>query len=171
MLRKFLDGMMFGAGFTLSFVVIVAVAGMLFTTFGPTSQLAVSQRESIAEAPSATGPVPFYELPIEQQIERASVIALVRYQSGEDGRMEAVLSEILKKGSDVEFFHSVGDEYVPLSHYPRPNENHGEGAVVFFDGSPAQMRSAMSYSGDRIPGLGDMPIELLKKKCAEQSAS
>ena len=40
----------------------------------------------------------------------------------------------------------------------------GDGEVVFFTGSPAMMQLAMSYSEDRIRGLGDMPLALLREK-------
>ena len=46
----------------------------------------------------------------------------------------------------------------------------GDGAVVFFMGSPATMKMAVTYTGDRIHGLGDIPIELLREKCKEDSA-
>ena len=32
------------------------------------------------------------------------------------------------------------------------------------------MRRAMSYSGERIMSLGDMPMKLLRNKCSNESA-
>jgi hypothetical protein len=57
------------------------------------------------------------------------------------------------------------DEYSAASYYPKQGTSHGDGIVIFFDGSPAMMRLSMSYSGDRIQSLGDMPLELLRAKC------
>jgi hypothetical protein len=48
--------------------------------------------------------------------------------------------------------------------------NYGDGVVIFFTGSPASMSMSMSFSGDRIHGLGDIPLQLFKQKCEEPSA-
>jgi hypothetical protein len=42
--------------------------------------------------------------------------------------------------------------------------------VMFFTGSPATMRMSMTYFGDRVHSLGDLPIELLRQKCEEPNA-
>lgn len=110
---------------------------------------------------------PFYELGIDEQIKRASVIALARYERASDGEMKAVIKEFLKKEPNVQIYYKVGDEYAPSSYYPGGKTVYGDGVVIFFTGSPATMQLSMTYSGDRIHGLGDIPIELFKEKCAK----
>jgi hypothetical protein len=112
--------------------------------------------------------VQFYDLPLEEQIAKASVIAVARYEAAPDGRMRAIISEILKKESGTVFYYKVGDEHPSSSYFPRENERHGEGLVIFFEGSPATIRLSMSFDGDRIRSLGDLPLELLRNKCLDQ---
>jgi hypothetical protein len=174
MLRKFAEGLLFGAGFTISFVILVALGGsVLFGSMVPTSRWSASSgpvttTQQIDEDEKKSSP--FYELPIEQQIEEASIIALARYEPAEDGRMRAVLKEILKQKDGVTFYYQLGDEYTPSSYYPKSGTSYGDGIVIFFEGSPAMMRRAISYSGNRITGLGDMPIELFRDKCEKEAA-
>jgi hypothetical protein len=35
---------------------------------------------------------------------------------------------------------------------------------MFFVGSPAEFRFSTSFNGDRLSGLGEMPIEMLRGK-------
>jgi len=57
---------------------------------------------------------PFHEMPLEQQIEHSSMIALAEYEEGEDGRMRAMIREILKKAPNTASYFDVGDEH-PMS--------------------------------------------------------
>jgi predicted secreted protein len=165
MFKKFLEGLAFGAGFAVSCIVVWWLG--LFT-FLPmtlrTRAVDVATQPASVEYGDEAEELPFHELPVDQQIETASVIALVHFEPSSDGKMRAVVSEILKKDPAVTFRYAVGDEYDPSSYYPRPSTNYGDGEIVFFVGSPPSMRLSMSYSGDRIRGLGDMPIALLREK-------
>jgi hypothetical protein len=111
---------------------------------------------------------PFHELGAEEQIKEATVIALARYERADDGRMKAIIREFLKKQPNTTIYYNVGDEYAPSSYFPKEGMNYGDGVVIFFTGSPASM--SMSFSGDRIHGLGDIPLQLFKQKCEEPSA-
>jgi len=113
--------------------------------------------------------IPFHELELDQQIEQSSVIAIARYEPGNNGEVKAIITEILKKDPNTTFYYNIGDEYKSSSYYPRDNTRYGDGVVIFFTGSPANMRMSMSYHGDRIRSLGDLPIELLRKKCKEKN--
>lgn len=104
----------------------------------------------------------FHEWTLEQQIQKASVIAIARYEK-ENGRLKCVISEILKQAPGTRFYYKVGTEYRPGSLYPRKDTVYGDGQVIFFTGSPASMRYSCSFEGDRIGGLGDMPIEMLRE--------
>jgi hypothetical protein len=110
---------------------------------------------------------PFHELGIDEQIAQASVIALARYEPAADGEKKAIIREILKQDPGTEMYYKVGDEYAPASHFVASGTDYGDGVVIFFTGSPAMMMMSMGYSGDRIRGLGDIPIELFRQKCAK----
>ena len=105
----------------------------------------------------------FYDFPIEKQIEAASVIAIARYEK-EGEKLKCVISEILKHSPNTTFYFKVGDEYPQCSRYPKANESYGDGQLMFFVGSPAEFRYSTSFFGDRLSGLGEMPIELLRGK-------
>jgi hypothetical protein len=124
---------------------------------------------SSAETESESGKQ-FHELELEDQIRRASIIALARYERDPDGKMKAIISEFLKKEPNVTIYYDIGDEYPSASYYPKVNTNYGDGMVMFFTGSPATMRMSMTYFGDRVHSLGDLPIELLRQKCEEPNA-
>lgn len=173
MARKFIEGLIFGFGFSLAFL---AVGGLAVFFLGPTTfrpddyPLAINDRELMpAPSPQNAG-LRFHELPVEEQIKRASVIALARFEPAADGKMKAIFREFLKKAPDTTIYYSIGDEYPSASYYPSEGARHGDGVVVFFVGSPADMRMSMTYTGDRIHSLGDIPIELFKKKCQTPGA-
>ena len=105
----------------------------------------------------------FYELPIEKQIDAASVIALAKYQKDGD-RMKCVITEILKQAPNTKFYYNIGDEYRQCSHYSKPGEDRGDGQIMFFVGNPAEFRYSSSFRGDRLTGMGDMPFDLLRKQ-------
>jgi hypothetical protein len=110
----------------------------------------------------------FHELPIEEQIKEASLIAVAKYEPAPDGQMKAIITDILKKDPNVVSYYDVGDEHPSSSYYPKDRSSYGDGLVIFFTGSPATMRMSMSYEGDRIRSLGDMPLSLFKEKCNEK---
>lgn len=182
MLKKFLDGLVFGSGFAIAFVAIWFVAGYLITPKITASQIsainsqldgtgAIETRSSLGsqEIPTVDSK-PFHEMTLDDQIKHSSVIALARFERAPDGRMKAIIKEFLKKDPNVTVHYNLGDEYAHSSYYPKDNTRYGDGVIVFFVGSPATMRMSMSFSGDRIHGLGDLPLELLKQKCANPEA-
>lgn len=178
MLKKFTEGLVFGSGFAISFIAIWYIATyslypMLISSITQKTNQQFSDIHSASppapEANSETA-IPFHELGIDEQIKKASVIALARYEKSADGKMKAVIKEFLKKESGVTIYYNIGDEYPSSSYYPKKNTIYGDGIVMFFIGSPAKIQMSMTYSGDRISGLGDLPVELFRKKCEEPNA-
>nr|MDJ0911451.1 hypothetical protein [Woeseiaceae bacterium] len=112
----------------------------------------------------------FHEMSVDDQIAAASVIVLIEFEAADDGRMKAVISEILKETDGADFSYAVGDEYHSHSYYPGDRYSK-EREVIFFTGTPARMRYSTTYTGDRITGLNNMPLELFLEKCAEAAES
>lgn len=167
MLKKFGEGLGFGAGFAISLLAVGWVGLSLLMPISFDARPEPARTEPPTSSSSyEVEETPFHELPFDAQIEVATVIALVRYEPAADGKSKALISEILKKDPAVTFPYAVGDEYGPLSYYPRPDTKYGEGGVVFFAGSPPAMRRSMSHSEGRISGLGGMPLQLLRQKAA-----
>jgi hypothetical protein len=177
MWKRFVDGLVFGAGFGIAFTVSsMVVSALVFPVFlgsqmsdFPDTEIVFpddGDDDSSAFYPSEDG-APFHTLPIEEKIAKASAIALVRYEPADDGRMKAVIVEYLKLQPGTEIFYAVGDEYSNSSFYPQKDRNRSDGEVIFFTGSPASMRFSTSVDGDRITGLNDIPTALFREKCNE----
>ena len=170
MLRKFFEGLAFGCGFSL-----ICVIAIWLTTSLSVPRLLHSGEvtiESSGRESPATGQThpKFFDLPIEEQIKQANVIALARYESSTDGKRKVVFREILKQDPNATFHYSIGDEYPSASFYPKPDVDMGDGVIVFFVDSPANIKMSISYSGDRIHSLDDISLELFRKKCGAPNA-
>lgn len=180
MLKKFLDGLMFGSGFTIAFIVISYLAAFFAQPLFMSSMEWSSSDSIPAEHTGGRPPIaafggdsdtPFYELAIDEKIKRASVIAVARYEQAPDGQMKAIIKEFLKNKPDTTIYYKVGDEFPTASYFPKEDSGHGDGVVIFFVGSRARMRMTMTFSGKRIGGLGDLPIKLLREKCKDPDAA
>lgn len=107
----------------------------------------------------------------QDKIDRATAILLTRIE--QDGaRHRQIVAEILKREPDVRLYYKVGDEYEGLSHAAPPDcpGCGGQGSIVFLLGNPATMAESMTYEGDRILALGDMPIAEIRRLITESAA-
>ncbi|MCG7993944.1 MAG: hypothetical protein JAZ06_00825 [Candidatus Thiodiazotropha taylori] len=110
MFKKFAEGLVFGGGFGVSFIFLWYVAAYLiypiFVT--PHIQESVSLQMSEIESKLPTSMssrnvipdkprIQFHELSLEEQIKTASVIAIAKYEKSSDGKMKAIIKELLKK--------------------------------------------------------------------------
>jgi hypothetical protein len=98
----------------------------------------------------------------ESRVQSASVIALAKWEKSES-TLRCVVTEILKQAPDTAFQYKVGDEISTLNRRVSGNADYGDGQVLFFTGSPAQLEEATVYRGDRITGLGDISITNLRE--------
>jgi hypothetical protein len=172
-LRKFFDGLALGFGFWLAFLIVGGLAMYLLAPpgFRPIQPPVSFSQEALPATRSHNDTEPqFHELSIDEQIARASVIALARFEPAADGKMKAVFTEFLKKDPDTTIHYSIGEEYPSASYYPSEGKLHGDGLVIFFVGSPATMRMSMTYTGNRIHSLGDIPLELFMNMCKTPKA-
>ena len=103
----------------------------------------------------------FPDWPVEKQIQSASVIAIGRYQKSGD-TLKCILAEILKQKPDATFYYKTGDEFAHGDIHIRDNTSYGDGQIMFFTGSPARLQYSCSFTGDRIGGMGDMPLSQLR---------
>ena len=171
MLNKFLFGLAFGLGFSLSLVIVLS----LWLNYD-SSPSYMSQSTGPVSSGSITVPYedkyPFIEnfsdLPIEEKIAHSTAIVVTNIKKNDEGIYEQKITEILKKQDDVELYYQVGDVYDDHSDY-NEYEDKGrfvpKGFIVFMGGSPASMRYSVSHSGDRISSLGGLSMEMLRDKC------
>lgn len=168
MANRFVQGLVFGAGFAVSLLVVGAL-GLVVLSANLSSRFSSHVDSLSSSGPSNSVDEPsrqFHELTLEEQIEGATVIALVQFEPSAEGKSKAVIKEFLKMTAGTKIHYDVGDEYAPRSFYPnKDGVFQGDGIVVFFTGSPATMKYAVNYFGDRIAGLGDIPMKLFREKC------
>src|SRR5574340_920827 len=75
---------------------------------------------------------------VEAKISQSTVILLTENRQ-DQGKLKAVIKEILKRKDGTEFNYAVGDDFPELSITPKEQVSYGEGAVVLLAGSPAMM--------------------------------
>jgi hypothetical protein len=180
MFKKFIDGLVFGGGFAISFILLWYLAAYLIAPMFIESQYSELSSKELSElkadiqksAPSSINKhkVPFHELGPDELIKQSSVIALVEFEPSANGKMKAIIKEFLKKEPGTTIYLNIGDEHRPSSYYPRKDTIYGDGAIIFFSGSPANYQRASYYFDGRIRTFGDMPLELFRKKCNELNA-
>ena len=185
MLKKFVEGLLFGCGFSIAFVVIWLLVWMLVLPLlldaGIGGSASVTHSERIyhglgmgdgSSADREPEPIlQFYEMTLEEQIQHASVIAVASYEDSPEGEQKVIIREFLKKDPGVIIHYDIGDEYRFFGSLSREDAHAGDGMVIFFTGSPASFRMSSTFTGERIHGLGDLPLALLREKCAQAEAS
>ncbi|WP_020412211.1 hypothetical protein [Microbulbifer variabilis] len=169
MLRKFLSGIVFGAGFTVA--ALSLYTAWMFYVIPPLITENFDTEMTITEVPSIEkkkyiNTPNFHELSVDEMIEKATVILTVRYEPGEDGNYKSVVEDILKQENGVDLYYRVGEVYEENTHHKMSDDFTPKKAVVFMQGNPASMRYSTTYSGERIRGLGGISLALLKEKCS-----
>ena len=126
---------------------------------------------SIGRAAQATpGPIPgepmrrssFDEPSPEEMVKEASAILLTQWRRVK-GEPREIVTEILKHRRGTTLHYSVGDEYELPGVGFRHEYASSDGNVIFMEGSPAWMRCAYSYRGERVAAFGDMPLRKLRE--------
>lgn len=174
--KKFIDGVVFGAGFGISFIGLWFLASIVIFPLVFDSQSSDIERlefsspgqGQIASSVSMSRSVieAFFEASVDEKIGMSSAIALAEYEPSDDGLMKAIIREYLKIEPGTKLQFDVGDEHPGSSFYPSEGERRGEGLVIFFTGPTAKMISATAVHGGRILGLNDIPMSLFREKCA-----
>ena len=150
MIKVFIRGFVFGSGLYAALLLFDFIASTYFQN--PEISIPVSGKISTYG---------WHDLPDQERISKASVLAVVRYSEGDDGSMVAQITEIYKDEESIEFSYNIGDMYPDLNYYPNAKSSPRSGAVIFFAGSPAEYMSAPYLYDDRLIGFGDMPLSIL----------
>ena len=104
----------------------------------------------------------FSHLSPEKQVQISTVIALATYVKS-DSTLKCVNSEILKHAPDTAFYYKVGDEFRPDSHRTSEEDRLWRWADLIPTGSPARLEIAVAVHGDRISGMGDIPVSMFRE--------
>ena len=158
---------MFGAGFSISCVGIYTV-WMIFVIPAVFNSQMVSS-ETFTESSPASEQYPyienFHELPVNEKIEKSTAILVTEIHQDGDGKYKNTVVEVLKQDEGVELYYKVGDTYEDYDQYGENDDFIPKGLIVFMGGNPAGMRFSVSYTGERIDGLGGIPLALMREKC------
>jgi len=181
MLRDIRTGFSFGIGFAIATLIIYYCFTYLFTqliftgTFSPTmsdeekAELTQSIEEIHGDKFRASDYVEgFHDMSIDEQIQHSTMIVAGRYIKNDEGLNEAVVEDVLKN-SGVKGYKpgDIADEAstYSLSSY---TDNSQRFLIFYTGGSESRkprMQMSMTFSGDRIGGLKNIPYELFKSKC------
>lgn len=174
MLKKFLSGAAFGAGFSITAlcaytVWMVLVLPQVFNqSFN--SEMDLNKGLGSLESPSiesSTGTTDFYGLSIDEKINLSTAIIVVRHEKGDDGKYKSLVEDILKHEEGVELYYKVGETYEEHLYYELVGDFMPKRAIVFMNGNPATMRFSTTFDGERIGGLGGISMALLREKCSD----
>ncbi|MBU2886484.1 hypothetical protein KO507_11985 [Gilvimarinus agarilyticus] len=167
MLKKFLSGIVFGAGFSIAALGIYT-AWMLYV-FPPLVYKSFTSEPVVTEGSAQFQPIidtpNFHELSVDEKIDLATAIIVVKFEDGDNDHYKSVVEDILKKEEGVELYYNLGEVYEENTHYKMSDEFVPTRAIVFLQGNPATMRFSTTFNGDRIRGLGGISLALLKEKC------
>ncbi|WP_413662473.1 hypothetical protein ACG1BZ_14745 [Microbulbifer sp. CNSA002] len=133
MLNKFLSGVTLGAGFSISALCVYTI--WMFYVFpllidqSFTSKL--EETENLSQLQHYENTPNFHNLPVDDQIELATAIIIVKFEEGDNGSYRSVVEEILKKEDGIELYYNVGEVYEEAPTYNRSKNFMQERAIVF----------------------------------------
>lgn len=166
MFKRFLSGVVFGAGFTAAALGLYTIWVLYF--FPPLIEQRIDSEQTAYQAPSKPEIYPhtpnFRELSVDEKVQKSTVILVLRFEKGEHGNYRSIVEEVLKHEQGVELYYGQGDVYEEDSHYSVSDKFTPRRAVVFMQGSPAKMSYSTTFSGERIRGLGGISLSLLREK-------
>ena len=139
--RKFLEGLVFGAGFSIAFVAIWMAAWFFLLprivewqlpddiewhiseegdagSRGPTFEQRLNERMDERLEASLAERRPVHAQTVEERIDNADAIAVAMFEPDDDGRMRATITEFLKAGPMGRYTYEIGDEFSSASYYP-----------------------------------------------------
>lgn len=148
MLNKFISGIVFGAGFSLSFVTIYTIwmvwaIPAAFNSSAVNTESAVSQLNNSDGLPQYSDDLSSYikdfdKLTVDDKIKNSTAILLTEYIIDDEGNYINSVVEILKQESGVELYYQIGDKYEAYGNYEIDGEYRPKGYIVFMAGSLRQ---------------------------------
>ena len=174
MLKKFIEGLVFGSGFGISFIILSCLAVyVLYPVYLNRPNKIVTEKISTPVKETSqinyNQETAFSKLSLNEKIETSSFIVIAEFQKSSSGKQVPIIKEFLKKDPNSEIFYNIGDEYKSHIDYPVPSNNMNNKLLIFFAGSPATMKYSTTYSGERIISLGGIPENLFREKCKEKA--
>ncbi|MDF1818226.1 MAG: hypothetical protein P1U54_06280 [Immundisolibacteraceae bacterium] len=167
MLKKLFSGAIIGTGFSIATLSVYTV--WMFYVLPPLIEQSRNSEVITPESPRQlqyfSNTPNFDELSVDEKIELATAIIILKFEEGENGNYKSIVEDILKKEEGVELYYNVGEVYEDDTYYKMSDDFVPTRAIVFMQGSPASMRFSTTFDGERIRGLGGISLALLRDKC------
>jgi hypothetical protein len=104
----------------------------------------------------------FHSLSLEKKIARANLIVIAKFKDNGQA-IDCVVSEVLKKDPSVSKEMVPGDEISECTEKRKETGvNYGDGAVVFFGGTPTEFRYSATYFDGLVHSEGDVSIDAVR---------
>jgi hypothetical protein len=138
----------------------IAVLGLLgYIATHPTHS---SAGASSSEPPPDLVVYSWQGLSLEEKLQRSSAVLFADLKPI-NGQLRAIATDILVLTPGTEIYYRPGQEITSLSHTTDGITDWGDGTVAFLAGSPASIQESYSVRNGRVSGLGDMPVEELRR--------
>jgi hypothetical protein len=160
MIKKLLQGFMFGCGFTVAMILISWIIS--FADFSFTSEPKLTSSGELANYEEKAN---WRELNPSNKIEKASGLALLRFNEGKGKKMEAYVEKVFTKDESVKLPVEVGQRIESADYYAQDGYSRNRNGVllIYSDNPPKEMEGTYLYE-DRLIGLQDMPLNLFIEK-------
>ena len=144
-------------------IAVLVLGASLLGLMGYMASNTNQRSEEVTLQPPLEIPVnPWVGLSLTEKLRRSSAVVIADLRPT-NNRLQAIATDILVLTPGTEIHYRQGQEVQSLSHPAGGTTDWGDGTVALLTGSPASIQESYSVHAGRIPGLGDMPIEELKR--------
>lgn len=160
MIKWFLNGVGFGFGFCLAVAIVFWALSYIDDPSGEfVFHSSLDQEADYKERNQ------WRDLAIDEKIDRATAIAILRFRKEPDGLNAAYVEEIVRRDPDTELAIDVGDRLERSDFYSQGGSSQDRnGVVIFFVRNPGvEIEQGYLYD-DRLIGEGGMPLQLFIEK-------
>lgn len=160
MIKKLLQGFMFGTGFTVAVILVIWIVNISDISFTSEPKV-ISSEESVTFKEK----VNWRNLNLTSKIEKTSGLALLRFNEGKDKHMEAYVEKVFIKDKSLKLPVEIGQRVESSDYYAQEGySSNRNGVLLIYSGNPPkEMEGAYLYK-DRLIGLQDMPLNLFIEK-------
>lgn len=160
MIKKLLQGFVFGIGFMVAVLLIISLVNLSGISFTNESK-AVNSGASEAYKDKAD----WRELNLTDKIEKTSGLALLRFNERENKHMAAYVEKVFTNDKSVKLPIVVGQRIEKSDYYAHEvHLNNRNGVLFIYSGNPPKKMEGAYLYNDRLVGLQDMPLNLFIEK-------
>jgi hypothetical protein len=155
MFKRFLDGLVWGSGFSMAVVAVVFLAISINTGLTDEEELAalVEARDRVYED--------FSNLSVKERVSMSSVALIVNFSKDDSYKYRATVEEIIKVSPGMSFEYKIGDRYPEADYTSSTSKPYGEKALIMLVGPRARYRTSAYFDGETV-GRDGVTIKSLR---------